>query len=73
MATIIDIRSRRPNDPPAQALVSPYKADARSTAEIVLFPGIRYEYGERTETALPAVAKSKAGRRAKRDILDIDG
>lgn len=72
MATIIDIRSHRPHDPPVHHLAASGQAETRSSAEIVLFPGIRYEYGDRPETGKPAAAKYKAGRRTKRDVLDID-
>lgn len=60
------------------AIIVDFQAHARRTAdrtqsvaasaEIVLFPGVRYEYWEEK----PATAK-RLRRQAKRDLLEIEG
>lgn len=65
MATILEFRASRPQDPPA-----PVIARSKASAEIVIFPGIRYEYcGEPQSEAAP-VSKPKAQRRGKRDVIE---
>jgi hypothetical protein len=62
MADILDFRrsagrsSRRPSG---------------TSAEIVLFPGVRYERWE-TAPSQAAAEKPKRGRRTKRDTLDLE-
>lgn len=53
MATILKFAApERPADP------TPRRLRARQSAEIVIFPGVRYEYWQEPEaTAAPAIAR----------------
>lgn len=42
---------------------------AKNSAEIVLFPGIRYEYWDEKPAATAKVSR----RKAKRDLLEVEG
>lgn len=64
MATILEFRASRSQDP------VPVMTRARVSAEIVIFPGIRYEYrSEPLPEPVPA-AKPKAQRRGKHDVIE---
>lgn len=61
MATIIEF-------PVQDARAASRRKAAVATAEVVIFPGIRYEYWEeRTERVSPSV------RRVNRDLLEVEG
>ncbi|AHB49051.1 hypothetical protein W911_12565 [Hyphomicrobium nitrativorans NL23] len=63
MASILEFRSL-----PANAKPRSTADGTRGTADIVLFPGVRYE--RMTEDAEPA---QKPRGRARRDRLELDG
>jgi hypothetical protein len=62
MATILDFRAL-PGRPATVATRTP-----EATAEIVIFPGIRYERWDDQ----PVAAQSRAGGKRKRDRIEID-
>ena len=61
MATIIEF-------PVQDARLASRRKSAHATAEVVIFPGIRYEYWEeRSERSTRSV------RRGERDLLEVEG
>lgn len=70
MATIIEFRATRSHDTgPAIGRLEPVRS---GTAEIVIFPGIRYEYRDEATSGDVPAAKPKVQRRGKRDVIEID-
>ena len=62
MATIVNLNAAAAMMRPGRAL----KSDRRSSADVVLFPGVRYERGSDTS----ASGRARTGR--KRDRLDLE-
>ncbi|HRN89585.1 hypothetical protein [Hyphomicrobium sp.] len=65
MASILEFRTL-----PASARPRSVADGAKGPAEIVLFPGVRYE--RMTEDEAPA-QKSRSRARTQRDLLELDG
>lgn len=65
MATILEFRAGRVRESHSARL-------PESSAEIVIFPGIRYERWEEGEAPAPAPAIPKARRQRHRDTLELE-
>lgn len=61
MATILEFRCSE-----ARASAAKPVKGRRTSAEVIIFPGVRVEYAEE-----PAAPRADEGRRAKRDTLDL--
>lgn len=56
-----------PAFPPERRSAATMAPASKAPGEVVIFPGIRYEY-QSSETARP-----KTARRPKRDLMEIEG